>query len=506
MSGVVNNLSIRNFYTNDVTSAVTNAEENNLVINNIIYRPPDNLTAIANIQSELDRDPVSSESLMDYAYSNGDTNFYANFNDTEPGEKTWSASVSKSVLGVLIGVAEEKFPEFSSSTTIVKDNLPPDFDYADTVLDKPDITLEDLMSMKAGIFGDSAVQPDLLASQIDAFSANPATGLANAPGYFLYVLGNMSNAGGSVMLPSYLTGSAISNLQKILKNKDGVPIQMQSNNPDYQSGTYNAKVGIYDQNNPVPNYPVYSTASIDLAAVVFQVVLGKLEFGKTNNELCSVLELEGWARTNLLEPLGHPGTRLLTDAAGEVWMAGSSTLLSTKFIVELMRLVIEGTGKYNGVQIMKESYAEDLLKPEKGNILDGSGKTYFNGFWRGHIYEQTHVTFRGAGGVFAIGVCENTLLAPKGAIIACSRKSGKTTSALTLSENLNVVCNQHFLATEFPSVFGSIFQAGFQNNAQINGITSGTVWSGLGPSLYETVFYPRWGEVSLVYNNGLNIE
>lgn len=488
----------------DNTQLIESNSERIQLLEDILAQSLKSHTLKEKLEKELSRNDDSSKSLANIYYDDGTFKFKENFNNTDDNYLTWSASVSKSVLSILVGVLEEIEPLFSANTTNVKDNLPPDFDFAGTVLDQDSVTLADLLNMTAGLISDSAYIP---ASLFDRNNAEMSYYYGASVGSFI---GHGLNFGGAPVGPSYCTGRSVTSLPQFLKNVNGKPVQMQASDTPYSSADGSQfKVGIYDPANPVTSYPAYSTISFDIASVVFQVVLGKLLFSKENNEMCTILEFESFARTNLYSNLGSSENsfykiRLLSDAAGETWLAGSGVLLNTGFTVELMKLVMSGDGTHNGKQIIKKEYAESLLYPSKGYLLESTGRVYYMGIWRGTVSRQNTIEFKGLGGVYTLGVIDDSQIGKKGVIYASTRKTGKTPSALAKQSNLDTVCTTVLLPNEFLPAFGLNTTPGAESDENVQ-VFESSFWNLVGGSLGGTVFYPSTHKIGIAYWNGLLI-
>lgn len=304
------------------------------------------------------------------------------FNDDDLGTLTWSASISKQLLGILIGAAELQFSDFRIDTTNLSTCLPTD-KITGTVLEHA--TLEDLMSMRAGLM------PDYAPYEIS--STSPYVTAFNITYEFQYGIAPIANlVPYDASADSAWTGTTDS-LYKSLYRTDGQPLQYRID--DRRSDVDDTdRAKVYDATKP--SHPAYSSIGIHLAGVCLQNVLAD----KHGDTSWTALRYEKWTRDTLFKPLGYSEARVSTTADGKHLLWGGFVYAPIDFYARAMELVLNGDGHFRNTDIMRPDYAAEYIDATKFELFDTSLR-FYRGIFKGKSTGM--LSFRGNGGQMVYG-------------------------------------------------------------------------------------------------------
>jgi hypothetical protein len=319
----------------------------------------------------------NQESIGCYALFNPDDSL--NFEITEFGQDLntyqWSASLAKPLTSLLIGVAQKQ--GILKSTDMAIDYLPT---LAGTVVENA--TIDDLMSMRAGLIKDSSVVDYTI----------PGLNTTDASGLSLY-------AGALEILP---TTNMVDGIIKIILNKNltGPPVY-NSKNKNVYSDIGSQLVNDYTPNTGFPDdlQYSYSSASINLAsAVLLEAVAKSKGFSqKDGYTTMPIQQFINWAEESLINKMTNNEYRVYfyTDKSSTYWYGGFGIYAPNKFYTEIFK-ILKNNGVINGEQVVDRQYCEEI------NNFDVNIETNeTNGNWKSITNRDINVYyFRGFGAYF----------------------------------------------------------------------------------------------------------
>lgn len=335
----------------------------------------------------------NKESIGCYALFNPDDSL--NFEITEFGDSldsyNWSASLSKPFTTLLMAYAQKQGILNIKDKAI--DYLPT---FKDTILENA--TIEDLMSMRAGVPGDD-ITIDYTIPPFNTFDAGAL----------------------SIFLPGIIGlpfKNTIEGTINIVLKKDFVTPIYPSNDTSSNSyiGSKIIKEYIPGTGTPSDISYQYSSLSIMLAACVLVEALAKSK-NYTQIDGYTTMpfqEFVNWSET-LTDKMTNNEYRvyLYSDVNAQYFLGGAGLFTKNKFYVEIFKL-IKNNGVINGEQVLDREYIEsinnfdindtnDSLTNNWNNIKLLSDYIYYNkgvaGYYKEFLTKDNVLYHYGAGGI-----------------------------------------------------------------------------------------------------------
>ena len=335
----------------------------------------------------------NKESIGCYALFNPDDSL--NFEITEFGQDLntyqWGAELSVPLTSLLIGIAQKQ--GLLNSTDKAIDYLPT---LIGTVVENA--TIDDLMSMRAGIIKDTSLVNygplNLRASTLSLY----AGGLEDVP-----------------------TLNMVDGIIKFMLFKNNTIPIYTSKNKNIYSDLGNDLINDYTPGSGFPSdiQYSYSSASVNLAsAALLEAVAKSKGFSKKDGYTTMPFqEFVNWAQENLINKITNNKYRVYfyTDKKSVYWYGAFGIYAPNKFFTEIFK-IIKNNGEINGEQVVDRQYLQEI---NNFDIDINTNET--NGNWKSIATSDENIYyFRGVAAFFLnsglIGVGNNRRAAQQGPV------------------------------------------------------------------------------------------
>lgn len=316
---------------------------------------------------------------MGFRDSTHDYNFYFEGDETQI---VTSNSIAKPVLSIVAGAMEERYPDFRVESLLVKDCLPPSLTGPASVLSKPGLVLDDLMSMQAGVITDGASTVSLFpgALGLKFLSDTGQAAAIQAAGLFLLASATDMTASdtllGRIVQPNY-TSTISSDPLQILAQLLTVQYRVDDIKLDTDD---NSRIkSNFDFSKPVESG--YSTTSVDLAGMCVQRFVSEKETG--NPDSFDLLTFEKYVRTHVLDPIGMHAMRI--GGVNDFALFGAHVYATIPEYLKIFDILHDSDGVFNGMQVIRREFLDSFRKGYDAYVmLDRYKRKYFRcmSMWR----------------------------------------------------------------------------------------------------------------------------